>query len=286
MIYKHAYLIIAHKSDETFDTLIRLLDDPMNDIFVHMDKKNKAFSENTIHTQYSRLIFIERTNVTWGGYSQINAELLLLKCAVKGKYKYYHLLSGEDLPIKTQKEIHRFFDSNDSKIFVDFQSKEIDCFERVKYYHLFQEFLGRKYYVLPNLIFIKMQKILHVNRNKDIIFAKGANWFSIPHDFAQYIIDNEKTIKKVFKYTINGDELFLQTLLINSSYIDRLYYKKFDDNPVSIMREIDWKRGKPYIYRIDDLSMLIQSDRMFARKFDCKVDDLIIKAIKDHLQRM
>lgn len=248
-------------------------------------KKNVDFSESLIHTNFSKLCFSERTSVTWGGYSQINAELLLLKCAIKEEYKYYHLLSGEDLPIKTPKEIQGFFNSYDGAIFIDFMSKEFDNYDRVKYYHFFQEYLGRKFNILPNRILLKLQRILHIHRNKGIIWGKGANWFSIPHYFAQYVIDHEKWIKKVFKNTLIGDEVFIQTILLNSIYYDRLWYKEFDDNPKSIMREIDWKRGSPYIYRINDLPMLLSSDRMFARKFDCKVDNRIIKAIKNHLKR-
>ena len=38
---KQAYLIIAHKDDLTFRTLISMLDNENNDIFIHMDKKSK-----------------------------------------------------------------------------------------------------------------------------------------------------------------------------------------------------------------------------------------------------
>lgn len=34
---KHAYLILAHKCDYTLQSLISMLDHPMNDIFLHMD---------------------------------------------------------------------------------------------------------------------------------------------------------------------------------------------------------------------------------------------------------
>ena len=46
---KHAFLVIAHKDDETLRTLLRTLDDPRNDIFIHMDAKNKRWDEeNTL----------------------------------------------------------------------------------------------------------------------------------------------------------------------------------------------------------------------------------------------
>lgn len=37
---KHAYLVIAHKDDLTFRTLLQMLDDVRNDIYIHMDSKN------------------------------------------------------------------------------------------------------------------------------------------------------------------------------------------------------------------------------------------------------
>ena len=40
-MYRQAYLIIAHRYDETFKTLLQMLDSDENDIFVRMDKKNK-----------------------------------------------------------------------------------------------------------------------------------------------------------------------------------------------------------------------------------------------------
>ena len=74
-------------------------------------------------------------------------------------------------------------------------------------------------------------------------------------------------------YDIVGD------FIVNSKYKDRLFYNKFDDNPKSIMRYIDWKRGKPYIFRNDDYNELINSEMLFARKFDASVDIDIINAI-------
>ena len=94
-----------------FRTLLRMIDDPRNDIFVHMNVKNKEYDEAEIekYVHYSRLRHVERTSVNWGGYSLINAELLLLKASTSEEnYQRYHLLSGADLPIKTQDEIINF----------------------------------------------------------------------------------------------------------------------------------------------------------------------------------
>ena len=88
---KHAFLIIAHKNDDTFRTLLKLLDDSRNDIFIHMDKKTPGYDCGAIERSLvnSRVFHTVRTDVKWGGYSQINAELLLLKNATEnGRYPF------------------------------------------------------------------------------------------------------------------------------------------------------------------------------------------------------
>lgn len=77
---KHAFLVIAHKDDLVFRALISMIDDPRNDIFIHMDAKNVNYNDESINSlvKKSKIYHTERTIVTWGGYSQINAELLLL----------------------------------------------------------------------------------------------------------------------------------------------------------------------------------------------------------------
>ena len=51
------------------------------------------------------------------------------------------------------------------------------------------------------------------------------------------------------------------------------------------MRLIDWHRGKPYVYRIGDLDLLEESPMLFARKFDEKIDNEIIKALHTHITK-
>lgn len=66
---KHAFLIMAHKDDETLRTLLRTLDDPRNDIFIHMDSKSIAWDENSVLTSISkaRIFPVPRISATWGG---------------------------------------------------------------------------------------------------------------------------------------------------------------------------------------------------------------------------
>ena len=283
---KQAYLIIAHKDDLGFQTLLKMLDDQRNDIFIHMDKKNQDYDVGTAasYIKKSAVYHVDRTCVTWGGVSQINAELLLLKKAVSvGLYQHYHLISGADLPIKTQDQIVSFFELNRDKEFVRFEKPVYSYQNRTQYYHLLQDKVGRSHNFLyrgSELLIVELQKILHIKRNKNITFQKGTNWFSITDNFARYVVDKEEWIKKTFRYTFCCDEVFLQTLLIGSPFIDNLYHKEFDNDLHAIMRLIDWKRGKPYTFRSSDFDELCESEMLFARKFDASVDSEIIKSIE------
>ena len=133
---------------------------------------------------------------------------------------------------------------------------------------------------------ILFQMIAGVHRNKGINFQKGSQWCSLTDEFVRYVLTKREWIRKTFKYTLGCDELFLYTIMINSSLRNNLYYKIFDDDILrSSMRLIDWtrgnKKGSPYIFRLSDLEMIKNSPAMFARKFHPSVDAQIIEKLKE-----
>lgn len=67
-----------------------------------------------------------------GGYSLVNAEMILLRKATEvGHYNHYHLLSGQDLPIQSQETIQKFFLKNSDKEFVGFDKDIFTYGDRV-----------------------------------------------------------------------------------------------------------------------------------------------------------
>lgn len=89
----------------------------------------------------------------------------------------------------------------------------------------------------------------------------------------------------MFSWSLCADEIFLQTMLLNSPYAANVYHAQPDDDYKAIMRLIDWKRGGPYIFREEDFEDLISSPMLFARKFDQRVDDVIINKLVAHLMK-
>ena len=79
------------------------------------------------------------------------------------------------------------------------------------------------------------------------------------------------------------DEIYKQTFALNSEFKNRLFNTDYEFD--GCLREIDWKRGRPYTWRKEDYEYLAHSNRIFARKFDENVDraiiDMIINKIKN-----
>ena len=153
---KHAYLIMAHGQMDVLRKLIEELDYEWNDIYIHIDIKVGKISikELTRNIKKSKIYFVKRMSVVWGGSSLIKCEMRLLKEAAKNEYRYFHYLSGVDFPIKTQKQIHEFFDLHDGKEFIEFWERDKADFEyRIKYYYPLQEKIGRYTFDLKTLIY-------------------------------------------------------------------------------------------------------------------------------------
>ena len=284
---KHAYLIMAHTQPELLKKLLERLDDERNDIYLHIDSKAEDYpiSDVAAVLKKSKCIFTERTDVKWGSYSQIHCEMILLKESVKTEHAYYHLLSGMDLPIKSQDEIHTFFDKYAGLEFVDEDLPEINesALSRVKYFHTFYGKAGSMEDIL-GAVETKLQRFMGINRLKNeenVIFQKGRNWFSITHGLAKLVVDKEEWIRRIFEKTVCGDEVFLQTVARNSEYAEKIC------NPNTMpeipdTRLIDWARGNnnnPYLFRETDLEELKNSSALFARKFDLNIDKKIVEKL-------
>ena len=189
---RHAYLILAHKNFGQLRKLAGLLDDPRNDIYVHVDRKSASSPEEWLRgaCKYSRLSLISpRISVSWGGVSIMRTELALLKAATQaGHYDYYHLLSGMDLPIKDQDTIHDFFDRHSGTEFINYWNFKKTTASRFHYYTLFPEGAGHFLTNLANNIFKGLQMAVGYRINRDVDFRFASQWFSIRYLFTGIFI--------------------------------------------------------------------------------------------------
>jgi len=276
---KHAYLILAHENWELLKIHISCIDDERNDIYLHIDAKIQNPPEIT--TKRAGLIVLKnRIDVRWGDVSQIEAEYALFEAAYNGgKYSYYHLLSGVDLPLKSQDYIHEFFEKHAGKEFIGYTelTPSAMTIRKVCRWHLFpQKYKSTSLFIRGvRAAFLKFQEILGVYRNKEILenIKKGSNWISITGDLVEVILSKKDWAIKTFSHTFCADEVFVQTICWNSPFRKNIY--NTEDDALGCMRAIGWKNGCLYDWSMEDLATLKSSPALFARKFNLNNRDFI-----------
>ena len=272
---KHAYLILAHGSYTLLQRLVSTIDDERNDIFVHIDRKQQELPR--LQVKYSRLFLLdeERVSVFWGDVSVIAAEFALMTFAHKhGDYAYYHLLSGVDLPLKSQNDIHAFFDAHQGKEFIGFYDGAdlpVSLVRKVQRYHLFaQDFRGSGLVFLAKCIVracaIRIQELLGVKRHTNIRFAKGTQWWSLTGSLIEQLLSKQNEILSLYQHTFCADEIAIQTYVYNSPFMAQVFAP--EDEAKSSLRHIGWRDGTLYDWTRADYEDLKRSVALFARKFN------------------
>ena len=274
---KHAFLIIAHNEYPVLEVLLSMLDDERNDIYLHIDKRaTELFQQiKKVKMQKAGFYLIENPiKVYWGDISQVQVEYLLFETALShGPYAYYHLLSGTDLPIKSQDYIHAFFQQNAGKEFVGFwqdAAHQRDLERKVFRYYFFTKRLKDKEHLLHGItalirnLILAVQKISHYRRKQTFEFKKGGNWISITENAVKYLLQYKEIVLNRMKYTMHCT----------------------NNANTGSMREIDWEHGSPYIWQDHDYQTLINSNKIFARKFNSNQMGVVYKIQKLYLKQV
>ena len=286
---KHAYLVLAHRNWSQLATLLQLLDHPQNDIYLHIDTSAQGWDAAALQASVRQgtLTILSKYRPAWGSEALVDATLLQLAAASATPHAYYHLLSGMDLPLRSQGEIHAFFAKAEHAEFVDLKAETVSASllrDRLQTYHFLQS-ARQRYPLVRKLddLSLRLQSLLQVNRLKccTVRFQKGSQWFSMTQAFAEYCLAHAAEYRRYFRFSKCSDELFIQTLLQNSPFLANRFSREYDDEHAT-MRFIDWDRGSsssPYVFHGEDYDRILQSGMLFARKFDERVDAEIIRRI-------
>lgn len=290
---RHAWLILTHGNFAILEKQLRFLDSENADFFIHVDAKADFDEERfSAVTEKSRVTFVPRRRISWGHFAIAEAELELLRAAAPGRYDYYHLLSGVDVPVKPRAYIEEYFTRAPGTNYVNFLAPEISRADlyRVMFYYPMQRYNIRKPAVRRALrnFSAAVQLGFGVDRTRRLpdgfAFQKGAQWFSITHALAAYLLEKESEIRGIFSDTYCPDEMFVQTEIINSPFRDTLPENAFCNDYASCLRYVDWKRGNPYTFTDADLAELLSTPEtaLFARKFDYRSAPAVVDALFDH----
>lgn len=285
---RHAYLITAYDEPELLGRLVGLLDDPRNDLYIHWDKRSASPDWERVlpNSPSSQIVLMSSMRVYWGHYSQVRSVFRMLRAATRGGHAYYHLISGADLPIKSQDFIHQFFADNQGTEFValcgDYHR------EWVSRAHLFVPLLrsrnkgvrwaGARAHKWSN----RLQEFLGIDLTRKLgqPVYYGSDWYSITHDLATYALSRESVVKRAFRHSFIPTEFYMPTIIANSRFADRVFPSEGDPYRSNV-RFLEFPHGGsgPRLLGEADVPTLLASERLFARKFSMTREPAAVEAL-------
>lgn len=305
---RHAFCIIAFNDYEQLVKMLQILDSEKSDFYIHINSLAEMPDCDRIKaaTCKSKVHFTERVPIVWGENGVLTAQLVVLSAALEhGGYDYYHLLSGQDFPLKTLDSFDTFLKENirnnasksqytnyiDARVAPDRAARE----RLIHYNWLIKYWRHPKKAVRGvirgiNLISHVIQRVLCVNRLKlkPEQIGYGSLWYSLTEACAMYVVENRDWFGKNFsKHSFAPDEGAVQTLLINSEFKDSIYVPG-KESPDANLRYADYVRGNgasPYVFQVGDLQELQENRNFFARKFSESVDAEIVDKLFEYVKK-
>jgi hypothetical protein len=276
-----AYLILAHQAPEQLARLVHVLPQE-SPIRIHVDRRADAATYGRcVELLAGRpgLEFVPRHICRWGAFGIVAGTIELMRSLIASGASYDHatLLSGADYPIKSNREIAAFLRNHPHKEFIE--SFSLTAPNRWSghggYFKTPEKMLGRHLWFRSRVLRVSRMRKLPLNMQP----FGGSQWWTLTREAIEYIVDfvaRAPQFVSFCRYSYIPDESFVQTIVSNSHLASRV---TGDDLRLAI-----WDRSTPpypATLRIDDLDMLLASNRLFARKFDAQKDPDILRALDE-----
>ena len=275
-----AHLILAHNNPAQLARLVRHLSHKDADVYIHLDTKADIGQFESVRAIPNTFFIRKPVNMVWCEYSTIQGTLNGMEEILQSGQEYSHinLLSGNDYPLQSADNIHKFLFANSNtsfmaydKIFNDWSHGQA---RMNTYYFGDYGFTGR--YHLSKLV----NALLPDRKLPRGLVAYGrSEWMTLTPECVAYalkFVKDDPALQRFFRMTWAVDEVFFQTILCNSPLKDKLV----NDN----LRHIRLNAGyRPVTYTIGDADELINSGKFYARKFDQNTDSKILDYLDDRI---
>ena len=269
---KQGILVTAYKRPEWLYRVIEQLGQDFS-FFIHVDRKTPLRDQERfreLSRSHGNVTFVSNSyKVNWGGFNHLQAILLLSERALESGMEYCHLITGQDYPVKSAS----YFGQELTK-----EISYIDYFElpsiywgggldRMTLFHL-NDVLNRKTIggKASLVLLAAIQRLFRVERSlpNNVGLYGGSTYWSLNRACLDYVLDfikRDPSFLDCFRYTFCPEEMFFQTVLLNSPLRDTLV----NDN----LRYILWEKrygSYPAILDSSDVGPILSSTALFARK--------------------
>lgn len=286
-----AVLILAHGDIDHLCRLCQKLQQRF-EVYVHIDKKSSLWINKEYHKLDNLDIeYFSEVEVNWGSWSIGEVMYRLLKRALQNpEINYFHIISGQDWPIKSVDEIYNFYEFN-NKIYMYYElaqnvfrsGENVLNWQKFYYnYDIIQRrtSFGKLYhrFLYHSQRFLGIDKLRRYNISYNIYI--GTNWADLPRDSAEYVvakIEEDTALKKMLVTGCFSDEFWLPTILCNENK-----FKSRMDR--STHRFIKWEKrdgNYPAILDARDYDEIVCHNDHFGRKFATGISDELINMLED-----
>ena len=277
-----AYILLAHAAPRQLCRLVSTLDGSHASFLIHVDKRAPDAVYREARRELAgnpRVSFLRRRPSRRATFALVDVPLDALETlrARDDAFDYAVLLSGQDYPIKPQSALLARLAENPDECFL--HAFPIEDPERSEWppaaafrYRSWHPGFGNPRWRVP------LGRRIPGGREP----FGGSMYWALPRiavDYIAYVIEREPRLVKFFKHTFAPDEMFFQTILMNSPLRERV--TTLSDPDCYGLHYIDWHRGleRPETLRRDDVPKLASTAAFFARKFDMEVDAAILDVI-------
>lgn len=276
------YLILVHQK---FDQALRMVQrlnwgDP--GFIFHIDSAVDSLVVAAFKAQlqgYKRVSYARRVRSRWGGYPQALAIMHCVQTAATQieAFDRYVLLSGQDYPIADRANFEALFAKNTNAEYIEAYPQDVmdDSVEGWSPYYRFRRYhvwIGNRHIKIPIL-----RKGL-----PPLPIYHGSTWWALTHSAISYLAKEFDSNRALRRYLLTGflvDEVYVPTLIMASP----LALNVVGEN-VTYAKWTPTSGPHPKTLRIDDLNELLNSKKLFARKFDATSDQAILDTL-DGLHR-
>jgi hypothetical protein len=284
---KKAYIVLAHKHPRQLRRLLGALDDGSSAFFVHIDRNRVLHDFAGLAEMGEKVVMVKREHSQWARIGIVRAILnaLALIDRRRGEFDRVILLSGQDYPIKSNRQVDEFLRQSPCSIFMDhWRIPNVEKWpHRGGLSRIDRYFMGLTAAQLAmartaNLA-AKWVPVLRRRLPDGLEPFGGWMWWILDADAVRHIVeyvDRHPEYLAFHRHTFAPDEVFFQTILLNSTRAEQLQRICNDG-----LRYTDCQPSEshPRILTKADLPSLIASKDLFARKFDVEVDEQVLDLI-------
>jgi hypothetical protein len=276
--------LIVHKEPGQVRRLIERISDAEDQYYVSIFKNHQTGSLDQWNEELARfdagnLTMVSKYSNGWGSFSLIQATLDAMQHFRRSGYDYFINLSGQCYPLKTVPEIKSTLAMGNGIGYLECNplpwSRWVD--EKGGFDRVYRSWY-KPFKTLDKISIPRLSKNLPLEMRP----YGGSQWFCLPKRHVDHVLELTKQHPEIvafFKRALIPDELFFQTILMNSPYREEI---KVDDN----LRFIDWNKRcvpLPATMLSEDLERILGTGKLFARKFDPAMDGTVLDKLDGHL---